>query len=215
MNYVTLVNNVLRRLREDSVVSVTSTTYSTLIGDLVNDAKNIVEHSWDWSALRDSKTVTTIAGTNEYTLTGAGEDIKFFYFLDTTNKNNIVYQSKEWIDVQNNVDTPLQGRPNYFSYTTTDSNGDMKVILYPTPDAVYTLSFKGVFRQPLLSGNTDVIKIPWIPVMHLALAFAVRERGETGGTNAAEYFSLADKYLSDAIALDAEKHPEEMIYRTV
>jgi hypothetical protein len=215
MNYVTLVNNVLRRLREDSVVSVTSTTYSTLIGDIVNDAKNIVEHSWDWSALRDSKTVTTIAGTNEYTLTGAGEDFKFFYFLDTTNKNNIVYQSKEWIDVQNNVDTPLQGKPNYFSYTTTDSNGDMKVILYPTPDAAYTLSFKGVFRQALLSNNLDIIKVPWIPVMHTAVALAVRERGETGGTNAAEYFSLADKYLSDAIALDAEKHPEEMIYRTV
>jgi len=215
MNYVTLVNNVLRRLREDTVTSVTSNSYSLLIGDIVNDAKNIVEHSWDWSALRDSKTVTTVAGTNEYTLTGAGEDFKFFYFLDTTNKNNIVYQSKEWIDVQNNVDTPLQGIPNYFSYTTTDSNGDMKVILYPTPDNIYTLSFKGVFRQPILSENTDVIKIPWIPVMHTAVALAVRERGETGGTNAAEYFSLADKYLSDAIALDAEKHPEEMIYRTV
>ena len=54
MNYLTLVNNVLRRLREDSVLSVTETTYSTLIGDILNDAKNIVEHSWDWSALRDS-----------------------------------------------------------------------------------------------------------------------------------------------------------------
>lgn len=215
MNYLTLVNNVLRRMREDQVDSVSETTYSSLIGDLVNDAKTSNEHAWDWSALRDSKTVTTIAGTNEYTLTGAGEDFKFLYFLDATNKSNIIYQSKEWIDVQNNVDTPLQGRPNYFSYTTTDSNGDMKVILYPTPDATYTLSFKGVFRQALLSGNTDVIKIPWIPVMHLALAFAVRERGETGGPNAAEYFAIADKYLSDAISLDAEKHPEEMIYRTV
>ncbi len=215
MNYLTLVNNVLRRLREDSVISVTSTAYSTLIGDLVNDAKTSTEHAWDWSALRDSKTVTTVAGTNEYTLTGSGDDFKFLYFLDTTNKNNIVYQSKEWIDVQNNVSTPLQGKPIYFSYTTTDSNGDMKVILYPTPDAAYTLSFKGVFRQALLSGNDDVIKIPWIPVMHLALAFAVRERGETGGPTAAEYFAIADKYLSESISLDAEKHPEEMIYRTV
>ena len=215
MNYLTLVNNVLRRMREDQVDSVSETSYSSLIGDLVNDAKTSTEHAWDWSALRDSKTVTTVAGTNQYTLTGSGDDFKFLYFLDTTNKNNLVYQSKEWIDVQNNTDTPLQGKPIYFSYTTTDANGDMKVILYPTPDAVYTLSFKGVFRQALLSGNTDVIKIPWTPVMHLALAFAVRERGETGGVNAAEYFAIADKYLSDAISLDAEKHPEEMIYRTV
>jgi len=215
MNYLSLINNVLRRMREDQVDTVSETTYSSLIGDLVNDAKTATEHAWDWSALRDSKTVTTVAWTNEYTLTGSGDDFKFFYFLDTTNKNNIVYQSKEWIDVQNNTDTPLQGKPIYFSYTTTDSNGDMKIILNPTPDAAYTLSFKGVFRQPALVSNTDIIKIPWIPVMHLALAFAVRERGETGGTNAMEYFAISDKYLSEAISLDAEKHPEEMIYRTV
>lgn len=216
MNYLTLVNNVLRRMREDQVDSVSETTYSSLIGDLVNDAKTSIEHAWDWSALRDSKTITTVAGTNEYTLTSAGEDFKFLTFLDVTNKTNIVYQAKEWIDIQNNsVDTPLQGTPIYFSYTTTDSNGDMKIILYPTPDAAYTLSFKGVFRQALLSSNTDVIKIPWLPVMHLALAFSVRERGETGGPNVLEYFSIADKYLSDAIALDAEKHPEEMIYKVV
>jgi hypothetical protein len=36
-----------------------------------------------------------------------------------------------------------------------------------------------------------------------------RERGETGGTTAAEYFGVAQQYLSDAIALDAQKHPYE------
>lgn len=216
MNYLTIVNNVLRRLREDQVTSVSQTIYASLIGDLVNDAKTSVEHAWDWSSLRDSKTITTVAGTNEYTLTGAGEDFKFLYLLDTTSKKSISYQAKEWIDNQNNnQSSPLQGVPEYFSYTTTDSNGDMKIILYPTPDNVYTLSFKGVFRQALLSSNTDVIKVPWMPVMHLALAFATRERGETGGPTVLEYFAIADKYLSDAIALDAEKHPEEMIFKVV
>ena len=41
-----------------------------------------------------------------------------------------------------------------------------------------------------------------------------RERGETGGTSTAEYFAIADKHLSDAIALDAQKHPEETIFYT-
>ena len=53
-----------------------------------------------------------------------------------------------------------------------------------------------------------------MPVMHLAVAFATRERGETGGTSAAEYFSMANKYLSDAIAMDAARHPEETIFYT-
>ena len=32
-------------------------------------------------------------------------------------------------------------------------------------------------------------------------------------TAAQDYFGLADKYLADAIAIDAYKNPEEFIYR--
>jgi hypothetical protein len=58
------------------------------------------------------------------------------------------------------------------------------------------------------------LSIPSQPVIHLAIALLARERGETGGTAAAEYFSIADTYLSDAVALDAQKHPEETIWYT-
>ena len=51
-----------------------------------------------------------------------------------------------------------------------------------------------------------------MPVIHLAVAMLARERGETGGTSTAEYFTIADKFLSDAIAMDAVKHPEEVIW---
>jgi hypothetical protein len=53
-----------------------------------------------------------------------------------------------------------------------------------------------------------------MPVIHLAVALAARERGETGGTSTAEYFKMADTYLSDAIAQDAGRHPEELIFYT-
>jgi hypothetical protein len=72
-----------------------------------------------------------------------------------------------------------------------------------------------VRRQADLTNNTDVIKVPSKPVIHLAVALLARERGETGGTSVAEYFQIADKYLSDAIAIDAAKHPEEMLFRTI
>jgi hypothetical protein len=54
-----------------------------------------------------------------------------------------------------------------------------------------------------------------MPVIHYAVALLARERGETGGTSTAEYFSIADKFLSDAIAIDAAKPPEEMVFRTI
>ena len=43
MTYLNLVNNVLRRLREDEVASVSNDTYSKMVGDFVNDAKQFVE----------------------------------------------------------------------------------------------------------------------------------------------------------------------------
>ena len=41
--YLTIVNEVLRRLREEQVSSVTQNTYSNMVGAFVNDAKQIVE----------------------------------------------------------------------------------------------------------------------------------------------------------------------------
>ena len=56
MTYLDVVNNVLRRKREEEVASVSSNTYSKMVGDFVNDAKRTVEDSWDWSALRTTLT---------------------------------------------------------------------------------------------------------------------------------------------------------------
>jgi len=47
MTYLDVVNNVLRRMREEEVNSVSDTTYSKMVGDFVNDAKRIVENAWD------------------------------------------------------------------------------------------------------------------------------------------------------------------------
>ena len=62
MTYVQLVNSVLRRLRENEVSTVQSDNYSKLIGDLVNDAKDLVESAWDWSALRTTLAINTVSG---------------------------------------------------------------------------------------------------------------------------------------------------------
>ena len=54
MTYLDLVNNVLRRLREDEVTTVNSNTYSKMVSDFINDAKNFVQNAWDWSQLRST-----------------------------------------------------------------------------------------------------------------------------------------------------------------
>jgi hypothetical protein len=79
---------------------------------------------------------------------------------------------------------------------------------------VYALRVDVVKRNAALSADSDSLAVPENPVVQLALALAVRERGETSGTSTAEHFQIANKYLSDAVAHDAGRHPEELIFYT-
>ena len=214
MTYLDLVNNVLRRLRETEVVSVQSTAYSKLIGDIVNDAKDLVENSWDWSALRNPLTITTSAGTYTYALTGGGNKVKKFNIINDTSNLVMEYQTNDWFDEQFFVGNPVSGAPKYYTFRNTDASDDPNIDVYPKPDGVYSLRFSGAFRNADLSANTDTLEVPPMPVVHLAVALAARERGETGGTSTQEYFTIANRYLSDAIAQDAGRHPEETIFYT-
>ena len=215
MTYLELVNGVLRRLREATVGSIAQNSYSELIGDIVNDAKRIVEDAWDWSALRSTITVTTAADTSNYTLTGSGSNIKLLEVVNDTSKWFMQYKDTYWMtNAYLNQEAPT-GAPVYFTFNGLDSNDNSKVDLYPTPDGVYSIRFKGLVRPSDLVNDTDVLEVPSMPVLHLAFAMAARERGETGGRSAGELMGFAQSYLSDAIALDAQKHPEELTYMAV
>ena len=223
MTYLNIMNNVLRRLREEEVNSVNDSTYSKMAGDFINDAKTIVEQAADWSALRATISFATDVDDNTYSLVGSGDDVKVMCAFDSTSKSELQYQTKEWFYNERYVNKTLLiaakgglvGPPQYYTFDGIDSNGDTQIRVYPMPDDAYTVVFEVVKRQADLSLNGDILLIPSKPVIHLAVALLARERGETGGTSTAEYFSIADRYLSDAIAIDAAKHPEEMIFRTV
>jgi len=215
MTYLNLMNNVLRRLREDEVTTVTANTYSKMVSDYINDAKKIVEESNDWSALRETIVVTTTASDNSYSLTGADDNVKVMSVINDTQNCFMGYQTKDWFNEQLYINEAVEGAPRYYTYSGLDSSGDTQVLVSPTPDGVYSLRFDVIKRQADLTSDTDVLLVPAMPVVHLAVALLARERGETGGTSTAEYFAIADKFLSDAVAIDAAKHPEEMVFRTI
>ena len=215
MTYLNLMNSVLRRLREEETTSVTSTTYVKMVGDFINDAKTLVGQAADWSALRETITITTTASDNTYSLTGGGDNIKVMSMLNDTENCFMEYQTKDWFNEQLYISSAAEGAPRYFTYNGLDASGDTQILVGPTPDAVYSIRVDTVKRQADLRANADVLLVPAQPVIHLAVALLARERGETGGTSTAEYFTIANQYLSDAIAIDAAKHPEEMVFRTI
>lgn len=214
MTYLNLVNNVLRRLREDEVTSVQESTYSKMVGDFVNDAKRTIEDSWDWSALRTTLTITTTADVFNYVLTGSQNRIKALNVINDTANLFMEYQTATFFDEAYLISDARKSAPKYYTYNGVDSNGDTQIDIYPIPDKEYTIRFNCVKRTADLSDNDDRLVIPTMPVLHLAIALLARERGETGGTSAPEYFKIAENYMSDAIALDAQKHPEEVIFYT-
>jgi len=215
MTYLQLVNNVLKRLRERTVSTIEETAYSTLISLLVNDAKEEVENAWAWSALRETLTVTTVADTFNYELNGTQNRLTV---LDALNdSDNFFLQYKEAHEMNNLFlnSTPSRESPRYYSFNGVSSDGDTLIDLYPIPNGVYTLRFNVIKRTADLTADADTLTIPSQPVIHLAYAKAVEERGEDGGVAGMSAYNTAQRAISDAIALDAAKHPEETIWYTV
>tara|TARA_R110000822_G_scaffold167672_5_gene307844 strand:+ start:163 stop:807 length:645 start_codon:yes stop_codon:yes gene_type:complete len=212
MIYIDVVNNVMRRMRENEVANITETTFSTMVGDFVNDAKDLVESAWDWSALRQTLIVPTVNDVVSYSLVGSQDNLKMLDIINDTSNLFLEYRPQMWFKNAYYISPPPSGSPTFYTFNGVDANGDTQIDVYPKPDGVYSLRVSAVIRKGLLVNNQDRIYVPSTPVIHLANALLARERGETGGTSAAEYFSIANQYLSDAIALDAAKHPEETVW---
>lgn len=210
-----MVNNVLKRLRERTVSSVNESSYSALIGTLINDAMIEVENAWDWSALRTTLSATTQADVFSYELNGSKNRIKILDVVNDTENFFMQYADAHWMNNQFLNTSADTGIPRYYSFNGVSNDGDTQVDLYPIPNGVYTLRFNCILRNPELVADADLATIPTQPVLMLAYAKAIEERGEDGGVNSSSAYATASRSLSDAISLDAAKHPEELIWKEV
>ena len=214
MTYLQLVNSVLRRLREDETSTVQNTTdsYVKLVAEFVNDARRIVEDSWDWSALRKTITVTTTEDVISYSLTGTNNSFKILDVINDTSNNFMKQASSSWMNNAYLIQTPAKSSPDYYSWNGVDNDGNALVDIYPKPDKAYTLRFNLVDRADDFTLDTDKLLVPSTPVIHYAVALASRERGDTGGTSSQELFAIADTTLADAVAFDAARFPSETVW---
>ena len=208
MTYLQLVNDVLIRLRETQVSTVTETSYSTLIGKFVNDAKRQIEDSYGWNVLGQTVTITTTAGTYEYSMTGAGQKFQVMDALNTT--ANVGLQNISFVQMNRfqNLVPAISGIPEYYSFDGVDGNGDTKVVLYARPDGVYNIPFSLTVPQATLASDGTNVLVPDVLVVQNAYARALVERGEDGGLNSSEAYQLYRSMLADYIALESTRYPE-------
>lgn len=209
MTYLEIVNAVMVRLREPTVSTVALSSYSSLIGKFVNDAKRQVEDAYDWNVLGQEKTVTTVADTYIYSLPGVGQ--KFRVSSDPLNTtSNVVMQNISVADMRQKQNfTPIVTNiPAQYCFEGVDGNGDAQVQLYGRPDGVYTIKFFVTIPQAALTSDSTSILVPDVLVEQNAYARALVERGEDGGLNSSEAYNLYRSMLADYIALEATRFPE-------
>ena len=207
--YLQAVNGVLRRLRETEVATVNSTSYSKLIGDFVNDAKNSVEAAYNWNALSDTLTATTSADLFSYVLTGSGVRFRVVDVLNDTKDTVMRLAPTHWMNTQFLPTNPQKGSPSYYNFNGQDANGDTLVDLFPIPDGVYTLRFNVILPQAPLTSDSTVIKVPADIVILNAYARALVERGEDGGLQSSEAYALARNLMADYISLESNRYLED------
>jgi len=210
--YLQVVNNVLKALREDQTTSVTSDSYVELIGKFVNDAKNQVEDAWDWSAYNEVRNATVAAGASFFVLPNTDNRVKLeMVAIETGGKNSLLIEipRKAILLKAFTSTTGAAGIPTHYANNGVDTNGDARIAVSPPALAVANVMVSGFFRPADLVANEDSLLIPYAPVQDLAVAMAVREGGEAAGQSSAEYFQLAKRSLSDAIAYDSARNAEE------
>ena len=219
MTYLNLVNKVMRRLRESEVDTVQGTgnsnSYARLIGDFVNEAKSQIEVAWDWSALRNTLTVTTSLNVFNYELNGAKSNSKFLDIWNDTSNIEMQMKDSRWFTQEFLMADPQVGIPNFYNFNGVSSDGDIQVDIYPIPDGVYALRFNLTQRNVPLSADTDTTVLPTRPIILLATAMAIEERGEDGGQQSMNAYAAAQSALADEIAMDAARHPEDTIWYSV
>ncbi len=215
MTYKDLVNSVLIRLRENEVTSVSQNSYSKLIGELVNDAKRIVEDSWDWHSLRTTFTINTIVNVFSYQLSESDVGLKT---LDVINDTSNYFMKPVSSTYMNNAylnSSVPNSSPVYYSWNGFSETGEALIDIYPIPDKQYTIRINAVDKKGRMSVDTDKAFAPSDAIIQYAYALAARERGETGGTSASELFGIANQTLADRIALDVARSEGEAVWMPV
>ena len=217
MNLLNLYNKVLDRLREERINSaiIGTNPYYNSIGGHIEDAQRQVENAWQWSQLRQIDEIVVAQGqTNVVLPDSADNNYVIQRILIKENGAWLRWISDDQLALWNsNVNqVPIQENyPGYYATGLQDpTTGNQTIDIYQPPDMSYTLRVTSWHNQDPLVSADDILKVPSLPVYTLATALASRERGEVGGAPTSALFEQAQAHLSDAIAYDSARYPEEL-----
>jgi hypothetical protein len=176
-----------------------------MVGTLVNQAKREVEDAYPWLALYGEVQISTTADVAAYSLTGMGQRAKIQRVHNKDTDREI--RSVDWYQVTRDQDftASASDEPSYWRLNGV-SLGDPVIEFNPTPNAIYNISVYGVVPQDELSAGTDVLTIPYYPVILNAYLLALVERGDDRGVPYDHAQREYQSALADAVAIDSQNN---------
>jgi hypothetical protein len=159
--FAQLYNDGLQQADETSGSG--NTTAKTIIKAGINESYSEICSIRDWKTLENSATITTAAGTEEYTpVTSSGSVCRIRRIstvVDETSNNflNEVVREK----LEQYYPNPVSNGKTAVWYQSGYTTGrDIKMKFYPIPDGVYSIKVT-FYEEPLeLSADGDIPRIP-------------------------------------------------------
>jgi hypothetical protein len=154
VTYLQLQDDVLERINQDS--SLVSSAPRTRVKRFINEwYRRVLGMPWAGRIRDSATTITTAAGTSEYTVTAAS--IRDVY--DATNDWKLEERSLGWLR-ERDPGSDATGNPVVFVIKGRTAT-TLTVVLWPTPTAIATIKVDAEGATTELSANGD---IPIIPV---------------------------------------------------
>jgi len=234
---LTLVNNIMERLREDTVSSVNDNSYSKLIGRFVNDSiADLEDINYEWSVYVTEVDITILADSSTTTYTATGTNERSWLMRDYNDDRIPAAYDITANEVAQLVDAPYKDikreqaiGSNNASQTTTyprcfalksdaTGTGFELEIPYPVDSSDSARSWRTYWYVPqselALDGTDDAtsILLPSRPIEMRAIFYALNERGEEMGEPGGVAESRANAALAAALENDmqVQKKSEEI-----
>lgn len=226
MNFLSMINDVLVRLREPKIAVIGETEYSEMIGSFLNDAKRRVESAYNWMALSTTATVTTQVGVTEYILDDVGTRFKIISVYNESKQYEVTALPIKELTQLLRAPTPLTGAVSNYGFNGVAASGisgtalqraalDPVVTIFPVPSTPETIHFDLYAPTDALTQDIDTPLVPSHLLVDYAYAKAIAERGEDGAISASEAAAMWQLDLADEIAIEASHFADQLIWTVV
>jgi len=213
--HLSIVNSVLRRLREDEVNSITDTAYSKQIAEWVNDVRREVEERGSWTSLRKTDTITMSPGTLIYSLPNSNYRTKIQSIFDTIGYQEIreitQYDMTRWNIIP--ISSNLVG---FYKAVGIDTSGLLQLQVYPNPSTANILQIKHLTPDEdiavTIADDSTSPNVDGYLIVLGVVARALEERGDDQGQSALVAQNIYQKALADALLADINHNREDSFW---